>query len=164
MKVVTGNIWTDTDARGVLKIGFTKQYIDNELGECFHVIQADTKLARKGQPLMVLETNDGTSRIRSPINGSIISFSHKAQNFPDRLVEEDVIMEVLPEGVKLEKVVAAKPQKYWNNIQNFVVDDMFAAAPPPPAPVGNVAPREGPMRINVNPAVVRPVRAPRRAR
>lgn len=102
-KQYEGNIWTEVDNRGVVKIGFSRDYIDQQLMECFHVVQADRSVARKGQPIMVLETNDGTARIKSPINGRILTFNDKARNFPDRLSEEDVIMEVLPEGVTLVK-------------------------------------------------------------
>lgn len=98
---VDSSIWTERDARGVDLIGFRQSYIDQVLGECFHVVQADTKKARKGSPLMVLETNDGTNRVRSPVTGTIIRFSDKARNFPDRLTEDDVIVEVLPEGAIL---------------------------------------------------------------
>lgn len=98
---VDGTIWTERDDRGVERIGFRQSYIEQVLSECFHVVQADTRTARKGCPLMVLETNDGTSRVRSPVTGTILTFSDKARNFPDRLTEDDVIVEVLPEGVTL---------------------------------------------------------------
>src|SRR5579864_9391330 len=101
MKEYLGNVWTEVDARGVLRLGFTKQYIDERLGECFHVVPADVGNTTKGGSLLVLETNDGTSRIKSPISGTILVFSDKARNFPDRLTEEDVIIEILPTGKTL---------------------------------------------------------------
>jgi hypothetical protein len=145
MKEFVGNIWTETDKRGVVQLGFARKYIDEVLGECFHVIPADTRQARKGQPLMVLETNDGTERIKSPLSGTILVFADKAKNFPDRLTEEDVICEVLPEGVKLDRVVQKNKivyddpfadadvdqRRFWANLQNQ------AAPPPPPQPIDN---------------------------
>jgi glycine cleavage system H lipoate-binding protein len=108
---VDGSIWTETDARGVSLIGFRQEYIDQVLGECFHVVQADTRRARKGCPLMVLETNDGTNRVRSPVTGTILTFSDKARNFPDRLTEDDVIVEVLPEGTVLPTTKKAREER-----------------------------------------------------
>jgi glycine cleavage system H lipoate-binding protein len=118
---VDGSIWTETDARGVEQIGFRQSYIEQVLGECFHVVQADTRKARKGCPLMVLETNDGTSRVRSPVTGTILMFSDKARNFPDRLTEDDVIVEVLPEGMTLPaqgKKPEVRPTIQFNQLFN----------------------------------------------
>lgn len=133
MKTFNGNIWTETDDRGVVKIGFSRAYIEQQLGECFHVMQADRRVARQGQPIMVLETNDGTSRIKSPLNGRIIKFNNKAMDFPDRLSEDDVILEVLPDGVKLPET-KAKPKveyKTWVNNDMFVqVNNPFQVPPP----------------------------------
>lgn len=130
MKQFDGNIWTDTDSRGVVQIGFTKAYIENQLGECFHVMQADRSTARRGQPIMVLETNDGTSRIKSPVSGHIIKFNGKAMDFPDRLSEEDVIMEVLPEGVKLPEKKKVEYKDVFETIRaggfQQRIDDVFA--------------------------------------
>jgi glycine cleavage system H lipoate-binding protein len=130
---VDGSTWTEPDDRGVIRIGFRQSYIEQVLGECFHVVQADTRKARKGCPLMVLETNDGTSRVRSPVTGTILTFSDKARNFPDRLTEDDVIVEVLPEGVTLpprsQKTVASKnsgPDRFAEAAMQF--GDLFAQA------------------------------------
>lgn len=140
-KQYDGNIWTETDSRGVVKIGFSRTYIDQQLMECFHVMQADRSVARKGLPIMVLETNDGTARIKSPVSGRILTFNDKARNFPDRLSEEDVIMEVLPEGVKLEPTKKKVEYKdffnqvnvvgnNWNGGRVEILDDIAPAAPP----------------------------------
>jgi hypothetical protein len=110
MRESLGNIWTETDSRGVMRIGFSREYIETKLGECFHVMQADIKFARKGQPLLVLETNDACEKIKSPLTGTILMFNGKAANYPDRLTDEDVIVEVLPEGVKLPETKKFKPE------------------------------------------------------
>lgn len=141
MKQFDGNIWTDTDSRGVVQIGFTKAYIENQLGECFHVMQADRSTARRGQPIMVLETNDGTSRIKSPVSGRIIKFNGKAMDFPDRLSEEDVIMEVLPEGVKLPEKQKVTYKDVFTQAVDFQrrIDDVFAEEAPAPVQEANRA-------------------------
>lgn len=141
MKQFDGNIWTDTDSRGVVQIGFTKAYIENQLGECFHVMQADRSTARRGQPIMVLETNDGTSRIKSPVSGRIIKFNGKAMDFPDRLSEEDVIMEVLPEGVKLPEKQKVTYKDVFTQAGDFQrrIDDVFAEEAPAPVQEANRA-------------------------
>jgi glycine cleavage system H lipoate-binding protein len=122
---VDGMIWTETDTKGIVQIGFRKNYIEDVLGECFHVVQADTRRARKGCPLMVLETNDGTNRVRSPVTGTILTFNDKARNFPDRLTEDDVIVSILPEGMpppKAEKKAGFNPLNQVNVEFNEFID------------------------------------------
>ena len=113
MKEFIGNIWTETEPAGTVRIGFSRGFIEQRLGECFHVMQADSKFLRKGSPLLVIETNDGLESLKSPISGTIMSFNPKARNFPDRLTEEDMILHVIPEGVKIvekaKKPATAKP-------------------------------------------------------
>lgn len=155
MKEQIGNtLWSETDSRGVVKIGFNREYIETKLGECFHVMQADRKFARKGQPLLVLETNDAVERLPSPVTGTIITFNHKASDFPDRLSTEDIILEILPEGVKLSAKTKKQPatKTVWNDEQaerewfqqqmnhaqwnNAIVReaDRVLVQPPPPPP------------------------------
>lgn len=131
MKEFTGDLWQEREPDGRIKIGFAKRYIDDVLGECFHVMQADTREVKKGGPLMVIETNDGLTSLKSPLTGTILNFNSKARNFPDRLSEDDVIMEVVPEGVKIAaKEKVKKPETgtgNWLNLQDvFQVNvDLF---------------------------------------
>jgi glycine cleavage system H lipoate-binding protein len=125
MKEYSGGLWTETAPSGVVRLGFSKVFIEQKLGECFHVMQADSKNVKEGEPLLVLETNDGLESLKSPITGTILHFNSKARNFPDRLTEEDNILEVLPEGVK-----APKPDKKEKIITDWISqatisDDMF---------------------------------------
>src|SRR5271156_6203635 len=112
MKEYIGNLWTESGPKGTLRIGFTQRFIEEKLGEGFHVMQADLTKVQKGGPMLVIETNDGLESLSAPITGTIMTFNERARNFPDRLKEEEVILEVLPEGVKLEVVVKkTKTQK-----------------------------------------------------
>jgi glycine cleavage system H lipoate-binding protein len=108
MKSVLGNIWTD-DKNGKVSVGFTKEYIDESLAECFHILPADTRSIKKENPLLVVETNNGLESICSPVSGKILFFSDKAKNFPDKLTDEDVIVEIELEGTKTKEVSASKP-------------------------------------------------------
>lgn len=101
MKEFFGNVWTEAESDGHIRIGFSRRFIEDRLSECFHVMPADTKALRKGGPMLVIETNDGLESLKSPITGSILVFNEKARNFPDRLTEEDDILQVCPEGVSL---------------------------------------------------------------
>lgn len=122
MKEFSGNMWTESDKDGRVKIGFSKRFIEDRLGECFHVMQADVRTVKKGTPLFVIETNDGLESLKSPVSGTILVFNAKARNFPDRLTEEDVIAEVLPEGVKLEKAKKEKKEKVATTVVNEWID------------------------------------------
>jgi glycine cleavage system H lipoate-binding protein len=131
MKTFFGNLWTEEGKDGRVNIGFSRRFIEERLVECFHVIQADMRVARKDHPLMVIETNDGLESLKSPITGSILVFNHKARNFPDRLTEDDNIMEILPEGVTLPvSVKKAKPvftddMAYLNQTWSNRIEDLF---------------------------------------
>jgi glycine cleavage system H lipoate-binding protein len=129
MKEYNGHLWTEPDKEGRVKIGFTKRFIEERLGECFHVMQADIKSVRKGSPMLVIETNDGLESLKSPLTGAILVFNAKARNFPDRLTEEDTILQVLPEGVTLpqakkkqEKTVESVADRAWNQVN---IDELF---------------------------------------
>jgi len=100
VKTFSGNIWQETDKAGVVSIGLRQTYLEEKMQECFHILQADAQHLKKGGPMMVIETNDGLESLKSPLTGRITFFNDKARNFPDRLVEDDVIFTVLPEGVK----------------------------------------------------------------
>jgi glycine cleavage system H lipoate-binding protein len=148
MKEVNGNLWTETSPRGTLRIGFTQRFIEEKLGECFHVMQADLNKVVRGGPMLVIETNDGLENLKSPVTGSILVFNDRARNFPDRLKEEETILEVLPDGVKLEPVVKAKR-----------VEKAKIAAPAQFDPD-----RWEPRDVNLDDLFNRPVAPPRRPR
>jgi|SRR5712664_2297847 len=128
-------IWIETNPDGTVNVGLTHNFINQKLQECFHIIQADATDVKRNSPMLVLETNDGLESIKSPITGRILTFSDRARNFPDKLTEDDVIIKILPEGVKLpekkravakKKVVdeVAQPVQFnWDNV-------------PPPAQAG----------------------------
>lgn len=133
MKEFIGDLWMDKAEDGRVKIGFARRFIDDRMGECFHVMQADTRNVKKGGPLLVIETNDGLRPVKSPLSGSILYFNDHARNFPDKLVEDDCILEVLPEGVKLSSVKKAEVKKPYNYDTDFLA--ILDAQPAPPRPV-----------------------------
>jgi hypothetical protein len=144
------NIWTEDEKDGLVKVGFTRRFIDNVLMECFHIVQADIKNLYEGGPMLVVETNDGLESIKSPYTGTVHYFNPKARNFPDRLTEEDTIMTILPKGIVLpeRKKAAVKKEpeptaQGFNQWVNFPLDqeldiermrEMDQAIPVPPAP------------------------------
>lgn len=114
MKKYQGNIWTEELAGGTINIGFTQQFITETLGECFHITQSNLFLLAEGKPMLTIETNDGLKVVRAPVTGTVLSFSDQARDFPDRIVENDVILTVLPKGVKVpvatkSEVEASRP-------------------------------------------------------
>lgn len=158
MKTDLGKIWYETDERGVWKVGFTRRYIEQKLGECFHVMQADIKQAQVGLPLLVLETNDGIERIKSPVTGTVLEFNARARDFPDRLTDEETIVQILPKGVTLPKVETKKSksvdtipldfnERIWNDLTQAaqavpqpgqpvrIWEDFQQAVAPPPPPI-----------------------------
>lgn len=132
MKEFIGDLWIDKAEDGRVKIGFARRFIEDRMGECFHVMQADTRNVKKGGPLLVIETNDGLRPVKSPLSGSILYFNDHARNFPDKLVEDDCILEVLPEGVKLSSVKKAEIKKSAYDSDFFAILD---AQPVPLRPV-----------------------------
>lgn len=130
MKTDHNLVWSEVHEDKSITIGFTKKCIDELLPECFHVMQADSSAVRERGPMLVLETNDGLESIKSPFTGKISYFNSKARNYPDKLVETDTILTLIPPGVEKPKpVTAAKPKIQWN--QEFMVMDN-AFVPPPP--------------------------------
>lgn len=103
MKQFEEFIWTEKQENGTINIGFTQQFINRKMAECFHVLQADVRKIDKDGPLFVIETNEALESIKSPITGSVSYYNNKALNFPDRLKENDIIMTLIPPGVTLEK-------------------------------------------------------------
>lgn len=114
MKTDHNLVWSETHADKSITIGFTKKCIDEKLTECFHVMQADAAQVREKGPMLVLETNDGLESIKSPFNGKVSYFNAKARNFPDRIVEEDIILTLRPLDSKAESVKVKTVSEYFN--------------------------------------------------
>lgn len=81
----------------VVKVGFTKSFLDS-LQQCWHILPANLQRFREKSPLMVVETNDTLISIMSPVAANFSEWSDKAQNFPDQLTENDVVLQ-LRQGV-----------------------------------------------------------------
>jgi glycine cleavage system H lipoate-binding protein len=85
-------IWFEQNDN-VVTVGFTRQFLEL-MGECWHIVPANMERFRAHAPLMVVETNDSLISIKSPVAANFTSFNAKAQNFPDQLTEDDVILEM----------------------------------------------------------------------
>lgn len=123
---VRGPIWVRTNKDGTVSVGLTAQTI-GRMGECFHIMQADTEDVIEGQPMLVMETNDGLESIKSPVTGRVVVFNDRARDFPDKLTQDESILTLLPKGVVKEKkkpkedpVYFAQeiPFEIWANGQN----------------------------------------------
>lgn len=82
-------IWFKQD-NDQTQIGFTENFL-SIVRECWHVVPAVKEKVTEKSPLMAIETNDALLTVFSPRSGNIISFSEKAQNFPDKLTSSDVV-------------------------------------------------------------------------
>ncbi len=112
MKKVLGDIWIEEiPENGEIHCGFVQQFIDENLAECFHIVPADIAKTHKENPMLVVETNTGLQSINAPIDGHILFFNDKARDFPEQLVEEDVVLGILTieEYKKRRATVPAKP-------------------------------------------------------
>jgi glycine cleavage system H lipoate-binding protein len=123
VKMVYGDIWAVTEPNGQVSIGFTQQFIEEKLNECFHVLPAETKKVGNKSPLMVLETNDGLQSIKSPVAGEVVFFSDKARNFPDRLKEDDIVITVFLEGKKKPAKSSTKRAAPARNINAVPIEN-----------------------------------------
>lgn len=83
-------IWFEQND-GVVTVGFTKSFLDG-LDQCWHVLPANNQRFREKGPLMVVETNDSLISIMSPVSANFVQWERKAQDFPDQLTEDDVIL------------------------------------------------------------------------
>lgn len=77
----------------LVKIGFTKAFLQ-DMDQCWHILPANLTKFRSKAPLLTVETNDALISIMSPVSGNFMQYSHKAQNFPDKLTEDDVVVEI----------------------------------------------------------------------
>jgi hypothetical protein len=89
----TSQLWYEQQDRNI-RIGFTKEFLE-QLDQCWHILPANLSRIKANAPLMAIETNDALISVLSPVSGSFVTFSHKAQNFPNKLTEDDVVMELI---------------------------------------------------------------------
>lgn len=83
-------IWFERN-NNLVTVGFTKPFLDS-LDQCWHILPANLQRFREKAPLMVIETNDSLISILSPVTAHFDHWSDKAQNFPYKLTEEDVVL------------------------------------------------------------------------
>ena len=115
MKKYQRYMWTEEMQSGTINIGFTREYIDLMLNECFHITQAQMYLVTEGKPMLTIETNEGLKVLLAPCTGVVASFSSKARDFPDKLTEEDVVLVILPK----KEVKAAKAKTFQQTTPDF---------------------------------------------
>jgi glycine cleavage system H lipoate-binding protein len=98
-------IWFEQND-GVVTVGFTKSFLDG-LDQCWHVLPANNQRFREKAPLMVVETNDALISIMSPVSANFVQWERKAQDFPDQLTEDDVILTMTTARVAAQPRVEA---------------------------------------------------------
>ncbi len=101
-------IWY-TQEKNMITVGFTKSFLDS-LDECWHILPACNKKFTKKAPLLTIETNDSLLSILSPFEGHFMSFNTKASNFPEKIVETDVIIEISLDKVQQQEVPDGWPE------------------------------------------------------
>jgi len=93
-----GRLWftTNTNATGasVAQVGFTKLLLDEVRDECWSIIPSHS-FVRRGQPLFAIETNDALLSIVSPFDGRVSGIDFQAQNCPDKLTEDSVVLTII---------------------------------------------------------------------
>lgn len=135
-------IWYETETDGTINVGFTRQFLMENMPECFHILPAHNNEVTIRGPLFAIETCSGLKSIRSPFKGIISNFSSAARNFPDRIKEDDIVATVLPadhpsltKKQKKQKVEAPPIAVYENALarllerqeaQRLVVQDIEA--------------------------------------
>jgi glycine cleavage system H lipoate-binding protein len=131
-------IWVRENADKTVSIGFTRDFIDQQLSECFHVVLVNDKTTTKGKSMLTIETNDGLKTIKAPVTGAITFFDSNARDFPDRCNWEQEVIKIFPkESVVVStsaQGVKKNPLPAWD-----LPDDLFnfvnrATGPTPPPP------------------------------
>jgi hypothetical protein len=122
----------------VVKVGFTKSFLE-KLEQCWHILPANMGRFREHSPLMVIETNDALISVKSPVSANFSQWSDKAQNFPDQLTEEDVVLEMYtgPAQRREQRPQAVvdefQPQHGWDEVAPAAPRGvLFGAAPQMP--------------------------------
>jgi glycine cleavage system H lipoate-binding protein len=97
-------IWFEKQDQ-VTNIGFTRDFI-NSLDQCWHILPANMERFREKAPLLTVETNDALVSILSPVTGTFLEFTNKAQDFPNKLTEADVVIKVADRNVVPQRPAA----------------------------------------------------------
>lgn len=144
MKQKIGSIWTEEMPNKAIQIGFTNEFIQQILSECFHVVLTNPTIVTKGKSMFTIETNDGLETIKSPVTGTVQLFNDRARDFPDRMREDDVVLLVFPKSVVVPqpKIKTSEHQMYEDFLQEI---RQQPAAPPPAAPAPRMM-RRNPQR------------------
>lgn len=87
-----GNIWVLRNGEST-KIGFTRSFI-NSLNHCWHIMPGNVRQVKEKSPLLAIESHEGLISVPSPVTGNVVFWNDKASNFPEKLTEEDVIVEI----------------------------------------------------------------------
>lgn len=77
------------------ELGFTQAMLDRVLSECWCIIPTHSKV-KEGQPLFAVETNDLLWSIPAPFSGKLVQINLDAQNAPERLKKDTVVMTIQP--------------------------------------------------------------------
>lgn len=85
-------IWFKEEGNIVL-VGFTSSFLD-QLDGCWQILPATRRMFKKNAPLLTVETNDGLYSVSAPFSGTLMDISQQAQNFPDQLTEDSVVMTI----------------------------------------------------------------------
>lgn len=148
-KVVHEKIWCETQGT-VTKIGFNQSFLDT-LEECWHILPANLEKIKVKSPLCTVESNDSLISILSPIGGNFMTWNEKATNFPDKLTENDIVMElssVAVENIALFETANGPAEGMFVRLGENAINQRWAI---PEALQRPQAPR--PQRFQIQPAV-----------
>lgn len=124
-RVVRDKIWYVDDGK-LVKIGFNRDFLVGLQAECWHIMPANTKSVKEKAPLVTVENNEEMYSIPSPVSGYVMEFSQKASNFPDKLVETDVVVKITREEIK-------KPVKAATSFASVNLNEFINVVPAAPA-------------------------------
>lgn len=92
-------IWYKTDG-DTIRMGLTRSFLD-QLDECWHILPPNGRIIKEKSPLFTIETNDSLVSVLSPVAGNFLSWNDRATNFPDKLTDMDVLIELSTKPVKV---------------------------------------------------------------
>lgn len=99
-------IWY-TEQEGGYQIGFTKSFLEG-LDQCWYIMPAHAERFKLKSPLLTIETNEMIFSILSPVTGFFQQMENKAQNFPDKLTENDIVLHL----TKVAQRAAPEPMRW----------------------------------------------------
>lgn len=85
-------IWYEVSGANI-KMGLTRSFLD-QLDECWHILPPMGRQIKMKAPLFTVETNDSLVSVLSPVAGNFLTWNDRATNFPDKLTESDVLIEL----------------------------------------------------------------------